>query len=67
MKDYLVEKGISVTEVTVVKNFHDAVCEACFICPNGDRFFVKLENGQDSLKLEDLDLLSLEETDCSNL
>jgi len=63
MKSYLESKSLAVTEVKVIKNYHEATCEACGICPEPHRFFVKVPGTQTSL-FEALDLLNAAFTDC---
>jgi hypothetical protein len=65
MKAFLLDQGIEVQEVSLVENFHEAVCEACFICPEEDRFFVRF-NEDDLSKLEELDLLNFAAVDCED-
>jgi hypothetical protein len=66
MKAYLSSKGISVDQVNLVIDFHDAVCEACFICPEEDRFFIRFEE-EDLPKLEELDLLNFAKVECEEV
>ena len=42
MKTWLEGEGIEVGEVSLVVGFHEAVCEACDLCPQGDRYFISL-------------------------
>ncbi|GLR16618.1 hypothetical protein [Portibacter lacus] len=63
MKTYLESKDIEVNSVNLVLNYHDGVCEACYICPEEHRFFVEI-NKEDQGKLEELDLLNLGFSDC---
>ena len=65
MKSYLDSVSIPTISVSVVKDFNQIVCEACTICPTGDRFFIKLLDASDQSKLSDLNLLNLQITDCS--
>jgi len=64
LQAYLESKGISVNSVTLVEDFHDGVCEACDVCPTGDRYYINIAE-EDASKLDDLRLLNLEETDCN--
>jgi len=66
MEEWLEEQGLVVEELRLEIGFHNAVCEACHVCPQGDRYFVRLED-DDKLELIDgLELLSLEYLDCSD-
>ncbi len=66
MEAYLESKNIAIKEVLLVEGFHEAVCEACFICPEEDRFFIRLTK-EDLSKLQELDLLNLAEIDCADV
>ena len=61
LKDWMESQNIFLEDVKLVTNFHEAVCEACHVCPQGDRYYIQLiaQTG-----LEDLDLLNLEEVEC---
>lgn len=62
MKNWLEENGASVANVKYVPNFHTSVCEACYNCPSGDRFYVQFIN--DNLPdAEALELLNFEQND----
>ena len=63
MKEYLTSKNIKVLDVNLVINFHESVCEACFICPEQDRFFVKVAD-EDAEIFEALDLLNSGKVNC---
>ncbi len=65
MKEFLESKNIDVSEVKLVKDFHEAVCEACIVCPNGDRFFVKF-NIDNKDKFDALELLNAAEVPCKD-
>ena len=66
MKNYLESKDVDVEDIYVDPNYHEAVCEACFVCPEAHRFFIEIE-ADDQTKLEALELLNLEEGDCAEL
>ena len=61
LKDWLEDQGVFIDEIKLVTNFHEAVCEACHVCPQGDRYFVQMSF---QTSLNDLDLLNLEAADC---
>ncbi|WP_235299170.1 hypothetical protein [Portibacter marinus] len=67
MKAYLEDKGIDIEDITLVQNFHEFVCEACVVCPQGDRFFIQIVDEEDVNILEELELLNFEEAACNNL
>ena len=61
LKDWMEDQGVFIDEIKLVTNFHEAVCEACHVCPQGDRYFVKMSF---QTTLDSLDLLNLEAADC---
>ena len=66
MKLWLGNQGINLTEIKLELNFHQSVCEACDVCPQGDRYFVKIAEETDMSLLSNLDLLNYELLDCSD-
>lgn len=65
MLNYLKSIDIEATEVRLVLGFHEFVCEACYSCPETDRFFVKILE-EDELKFEELDLLNSGKINCED-
>jgi hypothetical protein len=68
MKSWLSDKGFRVEKVKLELDFHDAVCEACHVCPMGDRYFIQVSlkgDTSNNVLAEVLELLSFEITDCS--
>ena len=66
MKTWLESQNFEVVDIKLTEGFHEAVCEACDVCPQGDRYFVKIVEIDTVLGLaEELRLLSFEKTDCS--
>lgn len=65
MTAYLLLQDIKVKEIDLVINFHEAVCEACGVCPEADRFFIKIPV-EDLEKIEALDLLNGAAVDCND-
>ena len=65
MKDYLETKNININDITLLKNFYDAVCEACGICPEQDRFVVRIDKTDESA-FEKLDFLGTKIENCSD-
>ena len=63
MKLYLESLGFTVFEVDLVVGYHTAVCEACNICPEEDRFFVQIDINEQSA-FEELDYLNSAVIDC---
>ena len=55
--DFLSEKGIEWKNLSVDMTFHEAVCEACYFCPTGERIFVDI--GPNSISIiEEQDLIN---------
>ena len=65
MKEYLESEGISVEAVKLVMNFHESVCESCFLCPEVDRFFVKIAV-ESTVDFEDFEFLNAGKVDCGS-
>ncbi len=63
-KTFLENNGITVDAVSVNVTFHEVVCEACFVCPQGPRIYVRI-NKKDADQIEALELLNLSISDCS--
>jgi len=61
---YMESKSINVISLEVDEDFHEVVCLACVVCPDGPRFYMEVEVG-DIEKLEKLDLLNFKQSDCS--
>lgn len=57
-------QGIMLTELRVQPSFHGAVCEACFVCPEGTRIFFRVQETE-ATKFESIDLLNFEEFACT--
>jgi hypothetical protein len=61
MEEWLEEQGLEIESVLLEINFHMAVCEACDVCPQGDRYFIQIEDEtKHSEILDTLRLLNLE-------
>lgn len=58
VRDYLQSKSITVKSISVNMNYHEAVCEACNICPVGPRIYVSI-NSEDEQKLKEEGFLDL--------
>ena len=63
-KLFLKDRGIETLEIRIDPFFHQAVCEACFVCPDGLRIFLEIKEDQ-LVEIEGLDPLNLEVIDCS--
>lgn len=64
MKNWLEDQSYKIKDISLVISFHEAVCEACHVCPQGDRYFIKIADGDDIPDAEDLQLLNFETADC---
>ncbi|MBT8191455.1 MAG: hypothetical protein KJO29_13575 [Bacteroidia bacterium] len=64
MKAWLESKNIFLEKIRLEISFHDAVCEACHVCPQGDRYFIQEFGGGN---IYDLDLLNLAEETCCDI
>ena len=63
IKNYLSTKSVDVEEVFVNFEHYDAVCEACDVCPETHRFYIKIPV-LDQQNLLNLDLMSLGQDGC---
>ena len=61
LKDWFELQGVDVHEIDLELDFHEAVCEACDVCPTGDRYFIQVDFNE---QLDQYDLLNLEVADC---
>lgn len=59
MQSWFEEQGLNVIDIKIVFNYHEFVCEACDVCPTGDRFYVKIDQDSTSA-LNTFNLLNLE-------
>lgn len=68
MKQWLEEQGVStIRKITLDLGFHDVVCEACDICPQGDRYYIQLDEDSPAPDAAALRLLNFEEKNCSDI
>lgn len=58
VKSYLQTQDIKVHEIKVNLEYHREVCEACYICPQGPRIYVKIDL-TDNTKINELGFLNL--------
>lgn len=63
LADFLMERDIEVRSVSLNPSFYEAVCEACFVCPEGSRYFVEIDSSDAPILLS-IDFFNLEETLC---
>lgn len=66
MEAWLEDAGYKVEEIKLLVNFHAAVCEACDVCPQGDRYFIRVKDSDDNPDAEELRLLNFEATPCGD-
>ncbi len=66
MHAWLKSNDIDVENVKLVINFHDAVCEACDVCPQGDRYYIKYNSNGNSSFSDSLKLLNFSEENCGD-
>ena len=64
MKQWLDDEGFDVKEVKLVLDFHNAVCEACDTCPQGDRYYIQVTNADENPDVSTLRLLNYVEVSC---
>lgn len=62
LKAYLSDEGININTIHEDQGFHEIVCEACFVCPIGPRYYVNIDLADEDL-LKELNLLSLNISD----
>jgi len=67
MEIWLESKGYEIEEIKLVLNYHEAVCEACHVCPLGDRYFIQKENSENETHPDSLLLLSYEAITCDGI
>ena len=63
--NYFTNAGLTPGRVIVDEDFHDVVCQACDVCPNGPRFFVSIR-GAEAEDLDQFRLLNLEIISCGS-
>jgi len=64
MKEYLESKDLAIREVKLVKDFYGGVCKACGVCPEPDRFIIRI-NIADTSAIKKFDFLGNKLEDCS--
>lgn len=63
VQKYIKEQGINLLEIKVKDPYHEVVCEACGVCPEQHRFFVKIPSDQAKI-IESIDLFNLKIESC---
>lgn len=63
IKLWLKSNGVDVITFSVNSEFHQAVCEACHICPVGPRYYITFPTNQ-SESFEELELLNWGKDEC---
>ena len=66
IESYFLVEGILIKDISVDSTYHQAVCEACHVCPLGPRFFIKTSDLLEQ-DLAQFYLLNLELIDCDTL
>lgn len=61
-RKYIESQDINVINMTADLSFHEVVCLACDVCPDGPRYYIEVAEA-DTAKLRKLDLLSFESSD----
>jgi hypothetical protein len=62
--DYLSGVGIVLVSIETDLTYHEVSCQACEVCPDGPRFFIRIEEA-DIPGFLSLPLLNIQETDCA--
>ncbi len=63
---YLENQGIKVLSISIDESFHEIVCLACYVCPQGSRVYISTSD-DNKAKLTALDLLSFSTADCATV
>ena len=66
IKEYFSRQGVQIDEISIDPNFHEFVCEACGVCPSGQRIFITTNSDVD-LASENFDLLDLQVVSCNEV
>lgn len=66
LASWLEAQGIDVISVDLVIGFHQVVCEACDVCPQGDRYFIEIMDEFTTDELESFRFLNLDKRRCDN-
>ncbi len=61
---YLDNMSIGTVSISADPNYHEAVCEACFICPEGTRYFMEIDTSF-GRAIGQLNLLNLQQVPCN--
>ncbi len=66
LMDFFDRQDISDYQITIDMQYHEIVCEACFVCPQGPRIYVKLSI-DDAREVERMDLLNYQKVNCTEI
>ncbi len=66
MRTWLEKNGYAIDDIKLVLDYTTGDCEACNVCPMGDRYFVQA-NGPTITSYEEMQLLNVETEDCCGL
>ena len=61
---YFESVDLQTAEININLDYHQIVCEACFVCPQGPRIFLKIDSSDFPI-IQSLTPLNLERLDCS--
>ena len=64
LKTYLSDMSIETVEVSADPEFHDIVCQACFVCPTGTRYTIEIDTIYAG-EIAGLNLLNPEQVNCN--
>ena len=64
LEAYLNNMSINTIEVSADPDFHEFVCEACFVCPTSTRYTIQIDTSFVSA-ITTLNLLNLEQVSCN--
>lgn len=66
MKAWLESENYEVKSIKLVEGFHQAVCEACDICPQEDRYFIQIDLEKTDANPDELRLFNYTEEPCGD-
>jgi len=66
MRAWLGEQDLNINDVQLKVQYLEGVCEACDVCPMGDRYFLRTYEPNLDVQVNSLQLLNFEKIDCDN-
>ncbi len=63
MKIWLESNGARIDKIRLILNYHEAACEACDRCPQGDKYVIMIISTTVP-NIDSLKILNFEEADC---